>query len=129
MFKFLNKKADKRVLSLEQYIEKLKADRDRLEDENHTLKVNVRDLKLQKKTEHEEIKHMITMKEGRMDLEFDKKQVVKDRARDEEIKKVRNQYRDKVESNLEKRGAELKEMYSEILTRLPDINVSLRGKT
>ena len=48
--------------------------------------------------------------------------------KNKEIAKVKDEYRDKVEEQLETRAKETKEMYNEILKRLPDVNVKLRGE-
>ena len=42
-----------------------------------------------------------------------------------EVGKVKDTYRDKVENQLEKRGDELKGMFAEVLTRLPDISMAI----
>jgi prolyl-tRNA synthetase len=41
---------------------------------------------------------------------------------------VRDEYRDKTEAQLEKQVDQMKGMYSDILARLPNINVKMTGK-
>ena len=49
-----------------------------------------------------------------------------EREKDSEIAKVKDDYRDKLEGRLEKEVVNMKEMYGQILERLPNINV--KGK-
>ncbi|MGH7239668.1 MAG: hypothetical protein ACREHG_06335 [Candidatus Saccharimonadales bacterium] len=93
--------------------------------ERSTLKQELEDLKLKKKIEEEDIKHMVKMKIEQQDIEYEKKALALQREKDEEVAKVKDSYRDKVELQLEKRGSEIKEMYNEILQRLPNITANL----
>lgn len=95
--------------------------------ERGDLKKEVEYLKLQKKIETEDIKHMVKIKEEKMVVENERKQLERDREKDGEIAKVKDSYHDKVEKNLEKQLDNMKSMYGEILDRLPNVNVKLRG--
>lgn len=101
---------------------------DSLTDERTKLKTEVEDLKIQRKCEDENIRHMVKIKEEKMEVEFQKKEVQREREKQEAIAKVKDGYRDKVEAELNKRSAELLAMYNAILARLPDVNVALTGK-
>lgn len=105
----------------------LRNERDCLEKEVRALKREVEDLKLKRKIEDEDIKHMVRMKEERLDLEHQKKEAELERQKHEAIAEVKDKYRDKTENQLEKRAEDLKGMYAEILKRLPDVNVRLKG--
>lgn len=123
MFFFSNAKTkalNERVKELEKEVEKYF--KERLQ-----LKADLEDLKLKKKTEEEDIKHMVRMKEERMELEKKSYQLDCDRAKDAAIAAVKDEYRNKVEDQLTKRGDDLKTMYGQILERLPNVNVNLKG--
>ena len=61
-------------------------------------------------------------------MEADKRVASAEKKADERVAKVKDQYRDKLENQLEKRGNELKEMYKEILERLPNVNMAIKQK-
>jgi len=117
---------DKKIKELEDKREALELKNDKLETERDTLKEDVADLKLKKKIEDEDIKHMVKMKEEALEIKFQKKEMELEKAKNNEVAKVKDDYRDKMESQLEKRGTEIKGMYSEILERLPNVNVRLK---
>lgn len=106
--------------------EKLEGKLQGLYDERVTLKEQVEDLKIEKKTSEEDIKHMVKMKEERLDIEFQKKVMELERKKQEEVAKVKDDYRDKLETNLVAQKDDIKDMYGEILERLPNINARLR---
>jgi peptidoglycan hydrolase CwlO-like protein len=112
-------------------VEELKTDKKRLEDtvdslekEKKQLKETVEDLKLKKKMEEENIKHMIKIDRERKDLEVEKEMVRLGKEKDEAIAKVKDEYRDKVENDLKQQVTNMKDMYGEILARLPNYNVN-----
>jgi hypothetical protein len=100
-----------------------------LEDENHTLKVSNKKLAQTKQIEEEMIAHKLKMREEQTTLDAEKKISEAERKaakeKDEGIAATKDTYRDKLENQLEKRGNEMKEMYSEILTRLPDVTMAI----
>lgn len=96
--------------------------------ERVTLKEQVENLKIEKKTSEEDIKHMVKMKEERLDIEFQKKVMEVERLKQEDVAKVKDDYRDKLETNLVAQKDDIKTMYSEILERLPNINTRLHIK-
>jgi len=100
----------------------------KLEDERIELKREVEDLKIQKKISEEDIKHMVKMKEERLALDYEKKVAEVERAKEKDVAAEKDKYRDKVEASLETQRLELRGMYGEILERLPNIAVKLRGE-
>jgi len=106
----------------------LKETNESLEKEKTKLKEEVADLKLKKKIEDEDIKHMVKMEREKLAIEQQKKELELEKVSREEISKVRDEYRDKTEAQLEKRVEEMKSMHGDILARLPNINVKLNGK-
>ena len=138
MFGMTEKHLKKRCVYLEGKISELLTTRDTLEDNVHTISGELKKLKLTKKIEDEEIVHKLKMREEEVDLKYEKRSheikhqsdtsVAKNLADClEKIGKVKDEYRDKIETNLDKRGDELRSMYSEILGRLPDVSVNVGG--
>lgn len=120
-----------RTEKLEKELEKLRVERLDLKDE-------VGDLKLKKKVEEEDIKHMVKMKEERLDLEHQKKTAKlgaefasknanAELEKQQAIGEVKDKYRDKAEAVLEKQVNDMKDMYGQILERLPNVAVKLKG--
>lgn len=98
-----------------------------LADVQQTKSAAIAELEAKKKREDEEMKHLLKMDKERVAIEQEKFQAKCEREKDAAIATVKDQYRDKMESELRdqiKRGTEL---YKEILARLPDVSVKLRG--
>ena len=118
-------KLTKRVTDLESRISGLWDERNELEDENAKLSRKLRETTHKKRLEEENIKHLVRIKQEKSEIEFLKKGAKLEADKATEIGKIKDNYRDKIEGALEKRSTELREMYSEILARLPDVNVML----
>lgn len=129
---FFKTKAEKRLLDnnkkLEDKVKSLETELDGLFDERRKLKDEIEDLKVKKKVSEEDIKHMVKMREERLELQFEKKQVESDKKLQDELHKIANTYRDKTEKQLEKESASMKEMYGQILERLPNVTARLNVK-
>jgi hypothetical protein len=102
----------------------LKADIKRLEKEKRDLKEDLADLKLKKKLEDEDIKHMVKINNERKEIELEKEKAKLERSKDAEIATVKDSYRDKTEAQLEKQLTGMSEMYAQILERLPNYNIN-----
>lgn len=89
------------------------------------LKEEVADLKLKRKIEDEDIRHMVKIKEEQLNLEHEKRALELQRESDKEVSGVKDAYRDKLEGFLKNQVKDVKEMYGQILQRLPDVNVQL----
>jgi predicted DsbA family dithiol-disulfide isomerase len=113
--------------ALEDRIEKLQAECDKFFKERLEVKTELEDLKLKRKTEEEDIKHMVRMKEERMAVDLEKKTMELERAKDVAIAAVKDEYRNKLETQLTKETDNIKTMYGQILERLPNINVKMTG--
>lgn len=105
----------------------LKSTNKSLEKEKKTLKEEVADLKLKKKIEDEDIKHLVKLKQEQQEVEFAKRTVQMDGEKAEAIAEVKDKYRDKMEEQLKAETDNIKTMYGEILKRLPNVNVKLKG--
>lgn len=108
------------VKELEAEIKELRKERDKLRED-------VAELKLKKKIEDEDIKHMIKMMEERNSVKEQQFKLTTEREKDAEIAKIKDAYRDKLETFLQGQVKDTKDMYNQILQRLPDVNVRLRG--
>jgi len=108
-------------------VEGLKAEIKKLTDERRTLKQDVEDLKLKKKMDEEDIKHMVRIKEERAAVEQDRAKVRMEGEKQEAIAKVRDEYRLKTEEYLNTQIKRMETMYADLLKQLPDINVALKG--
>lgn len=128
---FFKTKEMKRILEnnkkLSEKVDRLTDELDGLIAERRKLKDEIEDLKIKKKTSEEDIKHMVKMREERLELKFEKKQVEADKTLQTKLHEVSNEYRDKTEKQLEKESASMKEMYGQILERLPNVTARLKG--
>ncbi len=116
------------VKILEGKVIQLKSDKEVLEDNIWELKKEVEQLKLTKKTEEENLKHMIKITEEKNEIRFEKKVILNDKEKWMAIEGIKDTYRDKLETRLNTEVDNIREMYSQILERLPNINGSFKGK-
>lgn len=100
----------------------------KLRAEIEKLKEELAEVKLQKKIEEEDIKHLVKLNEERQKLELERKKMELDNKKTAEVETIRDEYRDKMEQRLETEVTRTKEMYGEILQRLPSIKVRLKGE-
>lgn len=105
----------------------LKATIKTLKNEKKDLEEEVARLKLKKKMEDEDIKHLVKINQERKEIELEKEKTRLLGAKDKEVMKVKDDYRDKIEKNLGEQVVQMKEMYGQILERLPDVRVRLKG--
>lgn len=120
------------VFERDEALKELKKEKAKLEKDVETLngtierlKRDAREAEHKRKLEDEETRHLIKLREEKLELDFDRKNMEREKAKVDAIAKVREEYRDKIEKGLEARGKELREMYGEILARLPNVNVML----
>ena len=113
----------------------LKQDKTRLEGEIKELRKEARqakedltELKHKKKIEDEDIKHMVKISKEKQELEFKKKVMEVGAEKETAIGEVKDKYRDKLEERLQTEVDNMKEMYGQILERLPNVTARLRGE-
>jgi len=103
-----------------------------LTDENAELTSENKKLKQTKQMGDEMIAHKLKMREEQVEIDANKRISDAEQKAEKktitEVAKTKDEYRDKLENQLEKRGDELKDMYSEILARLPDVNLAITQK-
>jgi len=105
----------------------LKEENERLEDKILSLKKDLTKVELNKKIGEEDIKHMVKMAKERNGIELEKKIMVVEKEKANEIAAVKDKYRDKLEIRLQSEVENIKEMYGQILNRLPNITAKIKG--
>lgn len=98
-----------------------------LKSQLRTVKDELETLKLKKKIEEEDIKHLTKIKLEQGEIDFTKRTMALEKSKYDEIFRIKQEYADKLHARLEAEAKNIKEMYSEILKRLPDVNVHLKG--
>lgn len=126
MFNIFKKKEDKSYELLEQ-VKELELKIKCLRNDAQTARDELSTVRHQKKLEEEDIKHMVKMKEEKMELDFDKRVVKIEREQADAIATVKDKYQDKQTEYLNKQIEQGAEDRKEILERLPKINVKLNG--
>ncbi len=116
-----------RTTKLKNDIRKLEDERDFLTDDNRKVKDELAELVQKRKMEDEDIRHLIKIKESQLDIKHQKKQVELEGEFQTEKAKIKDEYRDKLESTLKKQIDATEKRYAEILRRLPDVSVRLKG--
>jgi len=128
---FFKTKEMKRILAnnkkLSEKVDTMTDELDTLTTERRNLKDEIEDLKVKKKISEEDIKHMVKMREERLELQFEKKQVEADKEYQTKLHNMSNTYRDKAEKQLEKESKDMKDMYGQVLERLPNVTARLTG--
>lgn len=101
------------------------------------LKNEIKVLKLEHKMQEEDTKHMVKLKEDRLkdeydrknhrlEVDFEKKELELRRECDQEIAKVKDEYRQKMETALKEQMDGVKDMYGQIVEQLPDVNYAIQ---
>ncbi len=116
----------KKFDELQQERDDLKAEVKALTKDRKELKADVEELKLKKKIEDEDIKHMVKMAEEANELKVKKAIMDAEAKKAQDVAQVKDAYRDKMEKFLVKQADDVKDMYSEILKRLPDVSVRFK---
>ena len=99
-----------------------------LASQKHDLTLEVEKVKLEKKNEMEETKHLVKLRDEKREIEFKKKEMDIEAEKAKAIAEVKDTYRDKMEAQLKTETENIKVMYGQILERLPNIKVGLNGK-
>ena len=123
MFNFNVRKVvrlETRVKELTQQVVQLMEMRDDLNDQTAVLTSENKKLKITRDMEDEQIAHKLKMREETCDMEYNKKLIKKDETCAKAVADVKDNYRDKVEKQLEKRGAKLR---SELNSRFDKVEM------
>jgi len=122
---------DEKVTKLEGSIKTLKADIaskealiGSLSSRARSAKEELEDVKLKKKIEEEDIKHMVKIRLEQVEIEKQKALVEMEGKKNDEVARTKDQYRDKLEGQLHKEIERMGAMYTEVLNRLPNITAT-----
>lgn len=96
-----------------------------LETEKRNLKNDIKDVKAEKSRSEEDIKHKVKIVMEKHDLDLEKKKNALVLEKDKEIAKVKDEYRDKRESQLEKQSDDMRGMYTDVLDKLTKVTGTL----
>ena len=99
-----------------------------LREQSHALSLEVEKVKLEKKNEMEETKHLVKLRDEKREIEFKKKEMDLEAEKAKAIAEVKDTYRDKMEAQLKTETENIKVMYGQVLERLPNIKVGLKGQ-
>ena len=99
-----------------------------LEDEKSSLSSEVKQLKLDRKIELEDIEHMMKMKGERLDIELQKKIAINETEYNKKVNQLHADFHKKTEAQMQKEIDGMQKMYGQILERLPNVNAKLSGK-
>ena len=92
------------------------------------LKDEIESLKTTKKMEQREIEHLVKLKEEKLVIENQKKEVELQKKYQFKEMELQTEYHDKIMAKLENAAKEMKEVYVKIMERLPNINVEITKK-
>jgi predicted nucleic acid-binding Zn-ribbon protein len=116
------------VTRLEKKVAQLKEERENLLDSisGHTREIE--SIRVKNKRDEEDIRHMVKMASEANELKYKQRVMDNDKLRWEGIAVVKDEYRTKLEERLNKEVVGIKEMYQQVLERLPNINAKLNMK-
>lgn len=109
----------KKIEDLKGQVISLKTDVQNLKDEK-------RDLESKKKVELAEIEHLVKMKEEMLDIENQKKENELVAGYQKKEMELQSDYHKKVMTTIEKAQSDIKDVYKEIMARLPNVNVEMK---
>lgn len=93
------------------------------------LKAQLADLQSKKKIEEQETLHLVKIKTEAVEVEAQKKELAMQKAYQEKEMALRQEFFDKSLRQLEEARKEMREMYNEVLSRLPNVNMSIRQRS
>ena len=117
-----------RIAELEDTTGELNSEITTLRGNKRELKDQLADQKGEYRRKEEDIAHMVRITQEKDSLELDRKALSLTRECDERVAEVKDKYRDEAESRLKGELERMGTMYSEILTRLPDVTAKLKGE-
>ena len=123
-----NKVLKNNIIRLETKVSTLKNEKENLQDNIYELRRDISTMKSKFKVDEEQIKHMVKMAEEANEIKYQQKVLSNDKEKWTSIEKIKDSYRDKLEERLQKEVLDIKEMYGQVLERLPNINGKFTGK-
>lgn len=113
---------------LEEAIDLLEAKNREIKELGADKAIQIKTMEHDRKVEIEDIKHMTKMAKERVELEKQQEIMKLTMKHAEQIADIKDGYRDKLEAQLKKETDNIKEMYTAILQRLPNLNAKLNIK-
>ena len=104
------------------------ADTATLNSQIKALKTELEELKLTKKLEELEIKHLVKMKEEKQALESEKNKNDLSKLFNDKEMALQTKYHEQVMGVITKEHEKLQALYKEIIGRLPDVNMTITKK-
>lgn len=116
---------DEIIANQEREIERLRRERANALDEMADVRGELRSLEQKRDAEERDVQHLLKLEREREEVSREKFEAQCEREKHSEIAKVRDEYRDKMEENLQGQIERMERMYGEILQRLPNVTAHL----
>lgn len=113
------------IAEQEREIERLRRERDSTRDEVSDMRGQLRDLEQKRDAKERDIEHLLKLEREREEVSREKFEARCEREKDSAIGEVKDQYRDRMEENLQGQIERMERMYGEILQRLPNVTAHL----
>jgi hypothetical protein len=111
----------RRDFAKEEELKELKTTVTALIKEKRTLKDDLEDLKLKKRLEQEEIKHLTKLHKEKMDSDLDKHKIKMEREKMEALNKFKEEQRQQLVDSLKEFHTKMEEKFSSELENLKDV--------
>lgn len=99
-----------------------------LRKEKSDLEHRIRELEHKKELEEKELTHLVKMKEEKQFIEAQKKEIELQKKFNEKEMTLQTEYHKKNLDIISKEHADIKEIYKQIMERLPNVNVEVKRK-
>lgn len=99
-----------------------------LRSEKASLEHRIRELEHKKELEEKELTHLVKMKEEKQFIEAQKKEIELQKKFNEKEMALQTEYHKKNLDIISKEHADIKEIYKQIMERLPNVNVEVKRK-
>jgi len=103
--------------------------REKIQEQNEEierLNKQIKELKLDRSIEEQELKHLVKMKEEKQLIELQKKENQLQADFQKKQMELQENYHSKVLKTIEDSRTESKELYTKIMERLPNVNVDMK---
>lgn len=100
-----------------------------LKDQAKNLEHKIRELEHKKELEETELDHLIKMKEEKQTLEIEKRSVALQKEFNQKEMDLQRKYHEQTVGIINKEHADIKDIYRQIMERLPNVNVELKRKS
>jgi hypothetical protein len=92
------------------------------------LKDETKELELKKTMDEREIEHLVKLKEEKLNIEHQKKNLALQSEFKQKEMALQTTYHDKIMAKLENAAKEMKDVYTKIMERLPNVNMNIEKK-